>query len=112
MFNWEFSCVRHASPMQAPALGEAGHLLSLSRAELESFAEVYGQPKYRGKQMFDAMYKHGVRNLEEMTQVQRFVRIFVGVLIIFSECFGARPPTLPSTLPSVKNPVRIRPYLP
>mmetsp|Transcript_46777 Transcript_46777/g.87124 ORF Transcript_46777/g.87124 Transcript_46777/m.87124 type:complete len:522 (+) Transcript_46777:98-1663(+) len=65
---------RLAKKLKAPALGEAGHLLSLSRAELESFAEVYGQPKYRGKQMFDAMYKHGVRNLEEMTQVPKAFR--------------------------------------
>lgn len=42
-------------------------LLGRSQAELTDWVEAQGQPKYRGKQLYDWLYQKGARSLEEIT---------------------------------------------
>ena len=60
---------RLAKKSTAPEKGLPGHLLGLSRSELESLAVKYEQPAYRGKQIYDAIYKHGKAKVEDIVQV-------------------------------------------
>jgi len=56
---------------KAPEKGSPGNLVSLSRKELEDLAVKYDQPAYRGKQIFDAVYKHGKRSIVDIVQVPK-----------------------------------------
>lgn len=56
---------------KAPEKGSPGNLVSLSRKELEALAVKYDQPAYRGKQIFDAVYKHGKRSIVDIVQVKQ-----------------------------------------
>ena len=42
-------------------------LLGKSLPELTEWIESTGQPKYRGKQLYQWLYKKGIHNLEEVT---------------------------------------------
>lgn len=48
-------------------LSNKTRLLGLSRAELEEVAEELGQPSYRGRQIFDAIYRQRVGRLEAIS---------------------------------------------
>jgi len=48
-------------------------LLSMFPEELGDFVSELGQPKYRGKQIFEALYK-GARNIEEFTTLPKAFR--------------------------------------
>ena len=61
---------RLAKKSTAPEKGSPGHLLGLPRSELEALAVKYDQPAYRGKQLYDAIYKHGKATVEDIAQVR------------------------------------------
>eukprot|EP00976_Prorocentrum_cordatum_P060730 1176024-Prorocentrum_minimum.AAC.1 len=62
---------RLAKKSTAPEKGSPGHLLGLPRSELEALAVKYDQPAYRGKQLYDAIYKHGKATVEDIAQVPK-----------------------------------------
>ncbi len=49
-----------------PSSDRAGPLLGRSLAELSDWAEAWGQPRYRGKQVYDWLYDRGARSFDEM----------------------------------------------
>jgi len=57
--------------LAAPDLSEAGGavLLGKSKAELEALMVSLGQPKFRGKQVLDALL-HGARSVDELRLVR------------------------------------------
>ncbi len=49
-------------------------LMGLDHEELEGFVESLGEKKYRGQQIFQWIYGHGVSNFEEMTNLSKEFR--------------------------------------
>jgi 23S rRNA (adenine2503-C2)-methyltransferase len=52
----------------------AVHLSGLTRAELESFVEESGEPKYRARQIFHALHNRRLRSFDEMTDLPKDFR--------------------------------------
>jgi len=52
----------------------AGNLLGRSLAELEQLAVGLGQPRYRGKQLYRAIYSHREQSFENLTDLKRAFR--------------------------------------
>jgi 23S rRNA (adenine2503-C2)-methyltransferase len=55
-------------------LSSKTRLLGLSRVELEGMAEEFGQPAYRGRQIFDAIYRHRIGRLEAISTLPAGMR--------------------------------------
>lgn len=55
-------------------LSNKTRLLGLSRLELEGVAEEFGQPSYRGRQIFDAIYRQRVGQLEAISTLPAGMR--------------------------------------
>ena len=53
------------------------HLAGLSQAELVSFLETMGEPAYRGRQIFAALYQRRLRDLNAMTELPKRLRTFL-----------------------------------
>jgi 23S rRNA (adenine2503-C2)-methyltransferase len=53
---------------------ESASLLGLDRADMERLAEELGEPRYRGRQLFNGIYSHWSLNLEGMTDLSRRFR--------------------------------------
>ncbi len=53
---------------------KAVHLLGLSEAELSSFVEESGEPKFRGRQIFAALHARRLRSFDEMTDLPKSFR--------------------------------------
>lgn len=53
---------------------QSGNLLGLNLAELEDFAVSYGQPRYRGRQLYHGIYARRVRDFAELTDLNREFR--------------------------------------
>ena len=51
-----------------------GNLLGLNLEELENFAASFGQPRYRGRQLYHGMYVRRVRDLDGLTDLNREFR--------------------------------------
>jgi len=51
----------------SPTSSDSYELLGLSATELESFAVNLGQPKYRGRQIYNWLYTKGVENIDDIT---------------------------------------------
>ncbi|MEK7728234.1 MAG: 23S rRNA (adenine(2503)-C(2))-methyltransferase RlmN, partial [candidate division KSB1 bacterium] len=49
-------------------------LLGMSREELVVFTEGLGEKAFRGKQIFQWLYAHGVENFSEMTSLAASLR--------------------------------------
>jgi 23S rRNA (adenine2503-C2)-methyltransferase len=49
-------------------------LLGLTVQELTLLAEEYGQPSYRGRQLFEAIYRHRLYSMEEISTLPRIFR--------------------------------------
>lgn len=54
-------------------------LLGRSLTDLQEFAETHGQPKFRGKQLYDGLV-HGVHNVLEFNNVRRLVAYFNSIM--------------------------------
>ncbi len=54
------------------------HLLGLDLQELTALAQEAGQPAYRGRQLFEALYRHGVRAMDEITTLPQKLRAELG----------------------------------
>ncbi|MEZ4701328.1 MAG: 23S rRNA (adenine(2503)-C(2))-methyltransferase RlmN [Rhodothermales bacterium] len=63
-------------------------LLSLPRAEVLGLAAQFGQPGYRGEQLYDWLYNKGVRSYDEMTNLPKTFRAAL------AERFALAPLTL------------------
>ncbi len=50
------------------------NLVGMDRQELEQLALRHGQPVYRGRQIYAALYARGVRRLDEITELPRSFR--------------------------------------
>lgn len=50
------------------------HLTGLSQAELTSFVEELGEPRYRGGQIFAALHRRRLRSFDEMTDLPKDLR--------------------------------------
>ena len=57
-----------------PFLGKYSFLLGLSSSELEQLAEIEGEKSFRGRQIYDWIYKKGVKNLDEITVLPKLWR--------------------------------------
>lgn len=55
-------------------LSSKTRLLGLSRMELEGMAEEFGQPAYRGRQIFDAIYRQRIGRLEAISTLPAGMR--------------------------------------
>jgi 23S rRNA (adenine2503-C2)-methyltransferase len=51
-----------------------GNAFGLSRGALEDAARVLGEPAYRGRQLYDWLYKRRVRSFDQMTDLSRPLR--------------------------------------
>jgi 23S rRNA (adenine2503-C2)-methyltransferase len=47
------------------------NLLGLTEMELADFAEGIGEPRYRGKQLFDWIYSKGINDIDRMTDLSK-----------------------------------------
>jgi 23S rRNA (adenine2503-C2)-methyltransferase len=54
------------------------NMLGIDLQELTAIAEAYGQPRYRGRQLFDALYRQRTSALEEITNLPRDFREKLG----------------------------------
>jgi 23S rRNA (adenine2503-C2)-methyltransferase len=52
-------------------MGAKTHLLNLSRAELAEFVEANGEPKFRARQIFNALHGRRIRNFAEITDLPK-----------------------------------------
>ena len=57
----------------APAT-DCGNLIGLNRQELENLAVSFGQPRYRGGQLYHGIYMHRARQLSALTDLDRDFR--------------------------------------
>ena len=55
-------------------MNEVTHLTNLNEAELSAFVETLGEPAYRGRQLFGALYKRRLRSFAEMTDLPKSFR--------------------------------------
>jgi 23S rRNA (adenine2503-C2)-methyltransferase len=55
-------------------MGKAIHLVGLSEGELESLVVDSGEPKFRARQIFSALYARRVRSFDEMTDLPKNFR--------------------------------------
>ncbi len=55
-------------------MSEKIHITGLKRAELEQFAAVNGEPKYRAAQVFKAVHERRLRSFEEITDLPKKFR--------------------------------------
>ena len=63
------------SPMMAAMTGgSTGNLLGQSLSELEQLAVELGQPRYRGKQLYRAIYSHREQSFDSLTDLKREFR--------------------------------------
>jgi 23S rRNA (adenine2503-C2)-methyltransferase len=53
------------------------NLVGMSRAELEQFALAHREPRYRGRQLYQAIYSHRVRDFTGITNLSRSFRNFL-----------------------------------
>ncbi len=53
---------------------QRGNLLGLNREELENLAVELGQPRYRGRQLYHAIYARRARDLVTLTELHRHFR--------------------------------------
>jgi 23S rRNA (adenine2503-C2)-methyltransferase len=53
---------------------QSGNLLGLNREELESIAVSYGQPRYRGRQLYHGIYVRRARDLAGLTDLNHEFR--------------------------------------
>lgn len=53
---------------------DATHLTGLTKAELERFVESFGEPAYRGRQIFAALNRRRLRSFGEMTDLPKEFR--------------------------------------
>ncbi len=60
--------------MSAPAPDERRTLLGRTREELEELAVELGEPAYRGRQLFSALYRRRVAHLDAMTELPNDLR--------------------------------------
>src|SRR5438876_10231224 len=50
------------------------NLTGLSQAELVQFIQQYGEPAYRGRQIFGALHHRRLRSFEEITELPKALR--------------------------------------
>jgi 23S rRNA (adenine2503-C2)-methyltransferase len=55
-------------------MNERTHLTSLTKEELERFAESLGEPAYRGRQIFSSLHRRRLRDFGEMTDLPKQFR--------------------------------------
>jgi 23S rRNA (adenine2503-C2)-methyltransferase len=55
-------------------MNQATHLMGLNAAELSALVEGLGEPAYRGRQLFGALFKRRLRSFEEMTDLPKNFR--------------------------------------
>ena len=55
-------------------MNQAVHLMNLNEAELSAFVASFGEPAYRGRQLFGALYRRRLRSFEEMTDLPKSFR--------------------------------------
>ncbi len=60
--------------LSAPPPAGKPSLLGLTADELVRFAQAAGEPAYRGRQLFEGLYRHKVRELTDMTNLGRALR--------------------------------------
>ncbi|KAK3257799.1 hypothetical protein CYMTET_33125 [Cymbomonas tetramitiformis] len=63
-----------ASTLKLALSGGKGALLGLTQEELETIAVEHGEKKYRGKQIYDALYKRGAREIDDFKQLPKSFR--------------------------------------
>ena len=63
-----------ASLSAQPPAGPA-NLLGCTLQELSDFAQTSGQPAYRGKQLFEALFKHRVQSFDEISNLPKPFRV-------------------------------------
>ena len=61
-------------PLPQPELKKTDELLALLPEEWEAQVQAWGQPKYRGRQIFTWIYKHGVMDPMQMKNVPKALR--------------------------------------
>ena len=79
-----------------------GNLLGLNLEELENFAVSFGQPRYRGRQIYHGIYARRARDLSGLTDLNRDFRDAIapqqGIIYPQAErdfCFARRRRPLP-----------------
>lgn len=65
---------RLARPMRRVKAAAAPTLVGMSQEELGDLAEAIGERRYRGKQMFDALYTRKLKRVEEFVQLSKGAR--------------------------------------
>ncbi|MGI9105819.1 MAG: 23S rRNA (adenine(2503)-C(2))-methyltransferase RlmN [Pyrinomonadaceae bacterium] len=55
-------------------MNQAVHLMGLNGVELSAFVESLGEPAYRGRQLFGALYRRRLRSFAEMTDLSKSFR--------------------------------------
>jgi 23S rRNA (adenine2503-C2)-methyltransferase len=55
-------------------MNQATHLTGLDAAELSAFVESFGEPAYRGRQLFGALFRRRRRSFEEMSDLPKSFR--------------------------------------
>jgi len=71
-------------------MNQAVHLTNLNEAELSALVEGFGEPAYRGRQLFGALHRRRLRSFEEMTDLPKSFRATL------AECATASTLTLES----------------
>ncbi|RPH95094.1 23S rRNA (adenine(2503)-C(2))-methyltransferase RlmN [candidate division KSB1 bacterium] len=56
---------------------EKSSLIGLTRGELESFVQQIGEPAYRGRQLYDGLYRRRLRSFAEMTDLPLALRTWL-----------------------------------
>lgn len=91
--------VEDASPIDAPDLAKQ-NLLGLSAAALEAVVTDAGLPKFRAKQLWRWVWRHGLTNFEEMSDLGKTVRAQ------FSEMFTLDRPAVTKRLKSTDGTIK------
>ena len=91
--------VEYASPIDAPDLAKQ-NLLGLSAAALEAVVTDAGLPKFRAKQLWRWVWRHGLTNFEEMSDLGKTVRAQ------FSEMFTLDRPAVTKRLKSTDGTIK------
>ena len=66
--------MEHVAPFPTPDPDVRTDLKALSREELEAFVQTLGEPRYRGRQLFQWFYGKGAASFEEMTNLPQRLR--------------------------------------
>ena len=88
-----------SSPVVGPLLQKI-NLVGLSLGELEAKVMALGLPKFRAKQVWRWIWRHGLTNFDEMSDLSKPVRELLGVK------FSADRPAVSKRLQSVDGTIK------